>query len=96
MTSIERERIYNEIINHYGVEAQLNVVQEELAELIVAISKYKRGKSTKTLNNIISEIADCHIMINQLRLMLPISLYEINTEIDYKLNRQLQRIKEDK
>lgn len=96
MTNIERQRAYHEIIEHYGIESQLNIVQEELAELIQSISKYKRKKTSNNLISVVEEIADVDIMIQQLVIMLSISPYEINTEIDYKLNRQLQRIKEDK
>lgn len=33
------------IAEHYGMEAQLDVLQEECAELIQAVSKYKRAKT---------------------------------------------------
>lgn len=96
MTNIERLRIYHEAIDHYGMENQLEMVQEECSELIQAISKYKRLKSIKTINNIVDELVDVHIMVNQLRVMLSIPLYDLNNQIDYKLNRLQQRIKEDK
>lgn len=96
MTSTERERSIIEIIQHYGKELQIEVAQEELAELIQAISKYKRLKSNKNLNNIMEEISDVFIMINQLVIIFNIPWYEVENQIDYKLNRQQQRIKEDK
>ena len=96
MTNIERQRAYHEIVEHYGVEQQLNIVQEELAELIQAISKYKRNKTSCNLFNIEEEIADVDIMLKQLTVMLSISPYVINFRIDYKLNRQQQTIKEEK
>lgn len=94
MKSTERERIIIEIIQHYGKELEIEVAQEELAELIQAISKYKRIKSNKNLNNIIEEISDVFIMINQLVIIFDIPWYDVEKQIDYKLNRQLQRIKE--
>lgn len=96
MNNIERKRCLYLIIEHYGKELQLEVVQEELSELIQAISKYKRAKSHKNHDNIIEEVADVFIMLNQLVTMLCIPWYEVEEQIDYKLNRQLQRIKEDK
>lgn len=96
MTSTERKRIIIEIIQHYGKELQIEVAQEELAELIQAISKYKRVKSHKNYDNIIEEVADVFIMINQLVTMLCIPWYTVEEEIDYKLNRTLKRMKEDK
>lgn len=96
MTNTERLMTYHMAIEHYGKELQLEVVQEELAELIQAISKYKRNKSTKSLNNIVEEVADCYIMLNQLEIMLALPSYEISSQIDYKLNRLQQRFKENK
>ena len=96
MTNIERKKAINTIIEHYVKELQLEVVQEELAELIQAISKYKRIKSHKNYDNMVEEVADVFIMINQLVSMMCIPWYTVEEEIDYKLNRTLQRIKEDK
>ena len=58
-------------IEKYG-EKQLDQAQEELAELIVAISKFKRNVSKLTTANIIEEIADVRIMLKQVMMLLNI------------------------
>lgn len=85
-------------IDHYGVEHQLNKVQEELGELITAISKW-RNKDV-FLIEVVDEIVDAEIMIAQLKLILE-KIYEIEISEDiekrteYKLNRLKQRIEDD-
>lgn len=85
-------------IEHYGVESQLNKVQEELGELITAISKW-RNKDV-FLIEVVDEIVDAEIMIAQLKLILE-KIYEIEISEDiekrteYKLNRLKQRIEDD-
>lgn len=46
MTHDIDESIITKSIKHYGAEIQSTVCMEECAELIQAISKEKRGKST--------------------------------------------------
>ena len=50
----------------YGQPAQLFVACEELAELIVAISHYQRGRAGALLE-LCTEIADAELMLEQLR-----------------------------
>ena len=66
-------------IEHYGVEKQLNKVQEELGELITAISKW-RNKDV-FLIEVVDEIVDAEIMIAQLKLILE-KIYEIEISED--------------
>ena len=85
-------------IEHYGVEIQLNKVQEELGKLITAISKW-RNKDV-FLIEVVDEIVDAEIMIAQLKLILE-KIYEIEISEDiektkeFKLNRLKQRIEDD-
>lgn len=58
--------IYKRAIEKYGFEAQLRVAQEELAELIVAISHYIRRREGSFLE-LCSEIADVEIMLKQIK-----------------------------
>ena len=83
--------ILDKAIEKYG-ERQLDQCQEELAELIVAISKYKRAVAKglykdKALTDVIEEIADVTIMINQVMMLLNISNTEVNNIEITKLNR---------
>ena len=82
--------ILDKAVEKYG-ERQLDQCQEELAELIVAISKYKRAVAKglykdKALTDVIEEIADVTIMINQVMMLLNISNTEVNNIEITKLN----------
>ena len=84
------------IADHYGLESQLNILQEELAELIQAVSKYRRGDPA----HIIEEIADVEIMLDQVVYLLDkttsVDIEQfIGLHIEKKLRRQLKRIKEE-
>lgn len=86
--------ILEKAIEKYG-EKQLDQVQEELAELIVAISKYKRNENKFTISNVIEEIADVNIMIKQVMMLLDIKEFEVKSEEIYKLNRLKKRMLKD-
>ena len=78
-------------IEKYG-ERQLDQAQEELAELIVAISKHKRNANKLTIANVIEEIADVRIMLKQVMMLLNIEEFQIKNEELYKLNRLKKRL----
>lgn len=83
--------ILEKAVEKYG-EKQLDQAQEELAELIVAISKYKRNENKFTISNVIEEIADVNIMIKQVMMLLNIEEFQIKNEELYKLNRLKKRL----
>lgn len=88
--------ILEKAIEKYG-EKQLDQAQEELAELIVAISKYKRAAANNsnkemTITNIIEEIADVRIMLKQVMMLLDIEEFEVKNEEISKLNRLKKRM----
>lgn len=74
---------------------QLNIAQEELAELIQAISKWKRYKNNQARENIIEEIADVTIMLEQLKMMYAIKEEILQDEIDCKIDRLRKRMEEE-
>ena len=84
-------RILTKAISKYG-EKQLDIAQEECAELIQAISKWKRYRSTKAKLNIIEEVADVTIMLEQLKVMFGITEEIFNDGIDCKLDRLEKRM----
>ena len=86
--------ILEKAIEKYG-EKQLDQAQEELAELIVAISKYKRNENKFTISNVIEEIADVRIMLKQVMMLLDIKEFEVKSEEIYKLNRLKERMLKD-
>ena len=87
------------IAEHYGYDAQSNQLVEECAELIQAVSKYRRAKATgvqPTLNlvfeNLVEEIADVEIMLEQVKYLLQIPEDELEAVKLFKVNRTRDRI----
>lgn len=78
-----------QIAAHYGFTSQADMLCEEAAEFMVALSKLRRGKAD-AYENIKEEVADVLIMARQLRYLL--GYEEIDRTISEKLNRQMQRI----
>ena len=79
--------ILNKAIAVYGIEAQENVAIEELSELIQAICHTHRCR----VNNIAEEIADCEIMLEQLKIINNCSDDVEKIKIE-KLDRLCQRL----
>ena len=62
------ERLYSAAIGLWGAESQMRLVQEECAELIVAINHVLRGRIG--IHALSTEVADVEIMCAQLRLLI--------------------------
>lgn len=79
-----------------GYEEQSNQLVEECAELIQAVSKYRRATTDvakmMAFENIIEEIADVEIMIEQVKYLLQIPAEELEAVKLYKVNRTRDRI----
>lgn len=67
MTDADARKIYEKLLS-FGENVQLRQVQEEAAELVVAISHHLRGVPGGT-GELIEEIADMEIMMDQIRIM---------------------------
>lgn len=80
------------IIDNYGTKNQEDKAIEELAELQQAILKHRENRNCETEKNIIDEIADVHIMLEQLKIIYSCHK-EVEERVDYKINRQIKRIK---
>lgn len=87
------------IAHYYGADSQLDQTIEELAELTVAIRKFKRNKvnacisdKVTLLYNLSGEIADVEIMIEQLKHLLPFVEEDVEKIKIEKLDRQIKRI----
>ena len=89
-----------EISEFYGFDAQSRQLIEEMAELTVALNKYHRitndmnyvYEHNKCIENIKEEIADVYIMLEQMKYLLNIYEDDIETIINRKILRQLERI----
>jgi len=53
-------------IDTYGIDKQLDMLQEELAELIVAVNHMKRGRCG--WDKVLEEMGDVEILIDQFKL----------------------------
>ncbi|MGO5112241.1 hypothetical protein ACTQ3M_05085 [Oscillospiraceae bacterium LCP25S3_E10] len=79
------------ILQHYGVSSQLRKLAEECGEAVQAALKYDYKANEVTKQALITEIADLEIMVQQIKFV--VGYEKVNKEIDFKLNRQLERIK---
>ena len=84
---------YEVIARHYGYEAQREQFVEECSEAILAVQKLKRHGSRDNFEALEEEVADVLIMATQMRLLMSTST--IDRIVQQKLQRQIQRIKEE-
>lgn len=66
MTDNERNT-FERALEHYGPDAQITMVMEEMAELQKELCKYRRGHAN--YDHIAEEIADVSIMLDQMQLL---------------------------
>ena len=79
------------ILNSYDSKAQKMKCCEELAELETALLKHvNKGGNTDA---VMEELADVYIMLEQLIFMMPFGENSLEEMIDFKLDRQLERIR---
>ena len=93
------------IIEHYGVMKQLKYFQSEVFELNEAIIKAEQfhpksmiqlnASIEDYINHIAEEIADVLVMLNQFKEYYSISDEKVAEVFQYKLDRQLERIKNE-
>lgn len=93
MTKEERIKIYDEATELWGIAAQFDQLTEEMAELIVALNKYKRKhiigheykNDPRIEENLFEEMADVSMCLEQM------SLYfgekKVQTVMDLKLKK---------
>lgn len=77
--------ILKQAIETYGKDMQLTVAVEEFSELIKEICKNKRGSDN--VKNITEELADCYIMMKQIRIIFGIKERDIHRAMDAKIAR---------
>lgn len=82
------------IIKTYGIPQQVDMAIEECSELTKALLKHRRANApdTSLVSNIAEEIADVEITVAQLKRIYDCEA-EVEKQIDFKLNRQLERIR---
>ena len=88
------------IADHYGLNAQLNVATEELAELIQAIARFRRVEEndmpelTIRKNLVAEEMADVEVMLAQIKYLMEID-ERVEAIAKYKIDRQIKRMKKE-
>lgn len=82
--------VLKEAIETYGAEAQLNVAIEELSELIKEVCKHKRYANNRTA--IVEEMADCYIMLEQMKMIFGLSEEDIKNQMSRKVDRLRRRL----
>lgn len=86
------------IAMNYTFSQQRNVFAEECAEGIQAAMKLSRAATAedyeRAADALVSEVADVLIMAQQMRFFL--GSERVDKEIEFKLDRQLERIREEK
>lgn len=76
----------NKCIEHFGADGQLDILQEECAELIKACSKVKRGKEN-ALENLKEELTHVAISSAVVSNILGITQEDIQKEVDKKADK---------
>ena len=81
-------RLYNRVLNTFGIVNQTIMLVEECAELLSAVAKMKRGRAGK--EDIITELANVSIMVEQMAFFYGWEDYK--EEKERKLTRLEDRI----
>lgn len=102
--------VLKQAINTYGEFNQMNMAIEEMSELTKAICKLRRASNelqnanfmfeklkiiAVERKNIIEEVADCLIMLEQLKMIFNCE-DEVNEQIDFKINRLKERLNNER
>ena len=94
----------NKIAEHYGIENQSIQLMEEMAELTIALNKYRRSSKIEhqtisesideqfIIEQIIEEICDVEIVLEQIKYLLNHSSDDLAVWKQRKIERQLERI----
>lgn len=80
------------IAEHYGRKNQERQAVSELCELQYVLTRRLEQRHADWQNDLLDEMADCLVMIEQLRALYNIEDEELTERVNFKLNRQLERI----
>lgn len=79
------------IANFYGKEKQVSQLDEEMAELTIALHKLLRGKITD-IQNLTEEIADVENVLSQIKILFNVNQLEVDLIRFTKIDREIGRI----
>lgn len=86
----ERAFVYGQAVVKYGIDAQIVVCIEELAELQKELCKALRSNCNS--ENLIDELADVQIMVEQMRLLFDSENNAVGDRIKFKIERLKKRL----
>lgn len=66
----DTDKIYNQALDTWGHDAQMDMVIEEMSELTKAILKYRRKPHKDRAMDVAEELADVIIMLRQLEIAM--------------------------
>jgi NTP pyrophosphatase (non-canonical NTP hydrolase) len=81
-------KVLSEAVDIYGVEAQIWMAIEEMAELLNALAKHRRDRVSR--KDICEEIADVSIMMIQLSYIFGVE--DVNDYLEQKIDRLERRL----
>lgn len=85
------------IVQHYGIDKQLKYIHSEYYELDESILDYEHDETGYIdTKHIAEEISDVMVMLKQFQYYYGIEDKEIEDIMQFKIQRQLDRIKEEK
>ena len=86
----EQREICKKALDTFGIDKQLDIAIEEMAELTKAIIKHRRYASRETYENLCEETADVAIMIEQV--FLSVKCDDVAKYATAKIKRLKQRL----
>ena len=88
MEKQDRINLYKKALKTWGEEAQVNMLDEEVGELITAVARFKRGRATH--QDVMTELADVFIMVEQIATMMS------HDDFEKEVDRKLVRLRDEK
>lgn len=71
------EKLLVTAVERWGLQNQLNQLQEECCELSTAISHHRRRNSDITTRNLLEEIGDVSLLLAQMRIIFGDELVDV-------------------
>ena len=95
MTVQEQKHHCGVIAGYYGRRMQEWQAAQELSELMCLLTRRDDQRDSTYKDRILDEIADCEIMLEQIRRLNDIDESAVAERISEKITRQLQRIQNE-
>ena len=89
---MQKKQLYRKAIGHLGESLQVGMLGEEMAELTIAVNKFRRKRGVRELKKVIGEIADVKVMLEQIQVLFNIDDKEIKSEYLSKIKKLKRRL----